>query len=151
MHLHFMKNPVSLMKSIIKRETTFENNSDMEVKVRQKKSSRAFVKETQWSKTCSTVKSTLQAKHRGGVSPRSKCPSVRYVCPILNLCIIISSRRGERNMLITFILGSIECSLFSVLPRPVWIYQRYYETSTSLGGGVEYVWVICNPNEGQPS
>jgi len=39
------------MKSIIEREATFENNSDMEVKVTQKKLSRAFVKETQWSKT----------------------------------------------------------------------------------------------------
>jgi len=46
------------MKSIIEREVTFENNSDMEVKVTQKQLSRAFVKETQWSKTCSTVKST---------------------------------------------------------------------------------------------
>jgi len=59
------------MKSIIEREATFENNSDMEVKVRQKQLSRAFVKETQWSKICSTVKSTWQAKHRGGDSPRS--------------------------------------------------------------------------------
>jgi len=32
------------MKSIIEREATFENNSDMEVKVTQKQSSRAFVK-----------------------------------------------------------------------------------------------------------
>jgi len=31
------------MKLIIEREATFENNSDMEVKVTQKKSSRAFV------------------------------------------------------------------------------------------------------------
>jgi len=31
------------MKSIIERETTFENNSDMEVKVTQKQLSRAFV------------------------------------------------------------------------------------------------------------
>jgi len=53
------------MKSIIEREATLENNSDMEVKVTQKKLSRAFVKETKWSKTCSTVKSTWQAKHRG--------------------------------------------------------------------------------------
>jgi len=43
------------MKSIIEREATFENNSDMEVKVTQKQLSRAFVKETQRSKTCSTV------------------------------------------------------------------------------------------------
>jgi len=62
------------MKMIIKREATFENNSDMEFKVTQKQLSQAFVKKTQWSKTCSTVKSTWQAKHRGGVSPRSKCP-----------------------------------------------------------------------------
>jgi len=48
------------MKSIIEREATFENNSDMEVKVRQKQLSQAFVKETQWSKICSTVKSTWQ-------------------------------------------------------------------------------------------
>jgi len=34
------------MKSIIEREATFENNSDMEVKVTQRQLSRAFVKET---------------------------------------------------------------------------------------------------------
>jgi len=33
------------MKSIIEREATFENNADMEVKVRQKQLSRAFVKD----------------------------------------------------------------------------------------------------------
>jgi len=33
MHLHFTKNPVSLIKLIIEREATFENNSDIEVKV----------------------------------------------------------------------------------------------------------------------
>jgi len=43
------------MKLIIEREATFENNSDMEVKITQKKSSRAFEKKTQWSKTCSTA------------------------------------------------------------------------------------------------
>jgi len=64
------------MKWIIEREATLENNSDMMVKVTQKQLSRAFVKETQWSKICSTVKSTWQAKHRSeGVSPRSR-PSV---------------------------------------------------------------------------
>jgi len=56
------------MISIIEREATFENNSDMDVKVTQKTLSRAFAKETQWSKTCSTVKSTWQAKHRGGLA-----------------------------------------------------------------------------------
>jgi len=35
------------MKLIIEREATFENSSDIEVKVTQKKSSQAFVKETQ--------------------------------------------------------------------------------------------------------
>jgi len=34
------------MKSIIEREATLENNSDMEVKVKQKQLSRAYVKET---------------------------------------------------------------------------------------------------------
>jgi len=34
------------MKSINEREATFENNSDIQVKVAQKKSSRAFVKDT---------------------------------------------------------------------------------------------------------
>jgi len=53
------------MKSIIEREATFENSSDV-VKVSQKQLSRAVVKETQWSKTRSTVKSTWQAQHRGG-------------------------------------------------------------------------------------
>jgi len=79
------------MKSIIEREATFESNSDMEVKVTHTKLSQAFIKEKQWSKACSTVKSTWQAKHRGGVSPRSKCPRVRYVCSILNLWTIIST------------------------------------------------------------
>jgi len=35
------------MKFIIEHEATFENNSDMDFKVTQKKSSRAFVKEGQ--------------------------------------------------------------------------------------------------------
>jgi len=34
------------MKSITEREATFENNSDIEVKVSHKKSSLAFVKDT---------------------------------------------------------------------------------------------------------
>jgi len=37
------------------------------------------------------------------------------VCPIRNLWIIISSRRGKRKKLITFTFGSIACSLLSVL------------------------------------
>jgi len=52
------------MKSIIKREATFENNSDMEVKVTQKQLPRAYVKETQWSKTCSKVnKPSTEGEH----------------------------------------------------------------------------------------
>jgi len=47
MYLNFMINPVSLLKSIIEHEATFENNSDVEVKVTPKKCSRAFVNETQ--------------------------------------------------------------------------------------------------------
>jgi len=58
------------MKLIIEREATFENTSDIEVKVTQNKSPLAFVKETQRSKICSTVKSKWQATHRGGASPR---------------------------------------------------------------------------------
>jgi len=42
MHLNFTINPGSFMKSIIEREANFKNNSDMEVKVTQKKLSRAF-------------------------------------------------------------------------------------------------------------
>jgi len=76
LHLNFTINPVFLMKSIIECEATFENNSAMEVKITQKQLSRAFVKETQWSKTCSTVKSTRQAKHRGEASPWSKWPFI---------------------------------------------------------------------------
>jgi len=53
------------MKSIIEREETFDNNSETEVRVTQKKSSGAFAKDTQWSKICSTVNSTWQANHRG--------------------------------------------------------------------------------------
>jgi len=49
------------MKSIIEREATLKTNSDMEVKVTQKKSSRAFAKETQPRKICSTVKSKTLA------------------------------------------------------------------------------------------
>jgi len=41
-----MINPVFLMKSIIECEATFEKNSDIEVTVIQKKSSQAFVKDT---------------------------------------------------------------------------------------------------------
>jgi len=37
MHLNLQENPVSLMKLIIEHEATFENNSDIEVKVTQKK------------------------------------------------------------------------------------------------------------------
>jgi len=66
------------MKSIIELEVTLENNSDMEVKVTQKQLSQAFVKETQWSKTCSTVNSTRQAKHREGLL--SKYMSMRNIC-----------------------------------------------------------------------
>jgi len=40
------------MKSIIEHAATFENNSDMEVKLTQTQLSRAFVNKTQWSKTC---------------------------------------------------------------------------------------------------
>jgi len=58
MYLNFTIKCSFFMKSIIEREVTFENNSDMEVKVTPKKFSRAFVNETQWSKTRSTVKST---------------------------------------------------------------------------------------------
>jgi len=42
-----MMKPVSFMKSIIEREATIENNSDIEVTVTHKKSSRAFVEHTQ--------------------------------------------------------------------------------------------------------
>jgi len=35
------------MKMIIEHEATFKNNADMEVKLTQQKSSRAFVQETQ--------------------------------------------------------------------------------------------------------
>jgi len=88
------------MKSIIEREATFENNSDMEVKVTQKKISRAFVNETQWSKTCSTVKSTWKAKHRG---------------------------RGKRNMLITFTLDSIEFQVYNAVTlAALWKYDLVY-------------------------
>jgi len=54
------------MKSIIEREATFENNSDIGVKETLTISSRTFVNDTQSSKICSTVNSTRQAKHRGG-------------------------------------------------------------------------------------
>jgi len=47
------------MKSIIEREATFENNSDMEVKLTLKQWLRAFVKETQWSKTYTYEKSII--------------------------------------------------------------------------------------------
>jgi len=67
------------MKSIIERGATFENNSDMEVKVTQKQLSRAFVKETQWSKICSTVESTWQAKHRV-VATALVLEYVRVIC-----------------------------------------------------------------------
>jgi len=43
------------MKSIIEREVTFKNNTDIEVKVAQKNSSRSFAKDTHRSKICSTI------------------------------------------------------------------------------------------------
>jgi len=46
MHLTFTINQVSLMKSIIEREVTFKNSSDI---VTQKPSSRAFIKETRYA------------------------------------------------------------------------------------------------------
>jgi len=117
------------MKSIIERKATFENNSDMEVKVTQKKVSQAFVKETQWSKTCSTVISTWQAKHQG------KCPCARYVCPILNLC--------DSN---------VTCWLHSPLVQSNAACSQFQNSSGVATALVpEYVWVICNPNEEQLS
>jgi len=48
MHNYTLRqNRVSFMQSFIECTETFENNSDMEVKVTQKKLKRAFVKETQ--------------------------------------------------------------------------------------------------------
>jgi len=47
MHLNFRIKSSALMKLIIKHAATFVNNSDIDVKVAQKKSSRVFVKETQ--------------------------------------------------------------------------------------------------------
>jgi len=93
----------------------FENNTDMEVTVTPKKLPRVFVKYTQWSKIRSTLNLTWYAELWGGAYPCSKRQCVRYVCPILNLwIIIISSRRDKRNKLITFTLGSITCNLFWV-------------------------------------
>jgi len=44
------------MKSIIEREATFDNNSDIvSGQSNTEKSSRAFLKDTQWRKICSTV------------------------------------------------------------------------------------------------
>lgn len=106
--------PVFLINSIIEREETFENNSDSVVTVIWNERSRAIANDTHWSKICSTVRSTSQAGHRGQVSPRSKWPCVRNECPILNLWIIISSRRGKRYKLKTFTFGSIAWSLFRV-------------------------------------
>jgi len=70
------------MKSIIEREATFENNSDMEDKVAQKKLSRAFANEARHTQQSDPLDNPST---EGGVSPRSKCPCVRQVCPILNL------------------------------------------------------------------
>jgi len=85
----------------------FENNTDMEVTVTPKKLPRVFVKYTQWSKIRSTLNLTWYAELWGGAYPCSKRQCVRYVCPILNLwIIIISSRRDKRNKLITFTLGN---------------------------------------------
>jgi len=42
-------------------------------------------------------------------APRVNLPSkFPYVCPILNLWIITSSRRGKQNMLITFTHGYLQ-------------------------------------------
>jgi len=99
------------MKLIIEREATFENNSESEVKVTQKI-------------IMSICKGSTMNMHNSQINLKSHAPRARLqlevsvhekdVSPILHLWIIISSRRGKRNKLITFTLGSIACSLFSV-------------------------------------
>jgi len=73
------------MKLIIERDATFKSNSDIEVKVTQKKSSQTFVKDTKWSKICSTVKSTWQAKH-SGESPLDKSVHAYDMCAKFLTC-----------------------------------------------------------------
>jgi len=144
MYLNFTINPVSLMKLAIEREAMNENNSDMEVKVNTEKIITSIFKGN--TMTQDMLNSQIHLiKHRGGVSPRSKCPWVRYVCPILNLWKIISSRRGIRNKLLHSLLvqSNAACSLFRA------ILQNSNVVATALVP--EYLWVICNPNDGQSS
>jgi len=56
------------MKLIVQREATFENNSGMEVKVTQTKSTQAFVKETMKQDMLNS-QIHLTSQHRGGISP----------------------------------------------------------------------------------
>jgi len=58
------------MKSIIEREATLENNSDIEVKV--KKSSRAFVKETHNEARHAQQSNSLDKSSTESI-PRNKC------------------------------------------------------------------------------
>jgi len=99
------------------------------------KSSRAFVKDTQWSKITPTVKTTWQAKYQRGVSPLSKCLCVRNMCPTLN-----------RNN--NFILAGKGNKLHSPL---VQLHAARYEFQNSKVVATvvvpDYVWVSCILNE----
>ena len=137
--------PVFLINSIIEWEETFENNSDSVVTVILNERSRAIANDTHWSKICSTVRSTSQAGDRGQLSPRSKWPCVRNECPILNLWIIISSRRGKRYKLKTFTFRSIAWSLFRVseLQRSCHCFSEWerMREQKSEGGQVDLILV----------
>jgi len=64
------------MKSIIEREATFENNSDMEVKVTQKQLSRAFVKED-YNDRPHTIQHT-SVDYNDNISPTTTITSEDY-------------------------------------------------------------------------
>jgi len=123
------------MKLNIERKATFESSSDWYIKVTLNKIITSICKRYTMKQDMlnSSTWQAMQAPREVSTRSRPKCPCVRYVCPILNLWVMISSRRGERSELITFTFGSIACSLFwvSVIQRACYYFNAWV------------IWVSC--------
>jgi len=76
-----------------------------------------------------------------GVCPRAKRSCVIYVCPILNLWIIISSRRGKRNIKM-FSVSECLRSCHCLAPKYVWLICNLNEKQSSKTLGVEQLSII---------
>jgi len=134
------------MKSIIEHEVTFENNSDMEVKVTQKQLSRAFVTETQWSKIRSTVKSTWQAKQRHYVTKHLPHASISklsnlnafttpFTCSVKGQAMSINNYRNDkRNLNLLAILFHIKSSVLYA--------TRLLEQNSTIHMFINFKWII---------